>query len=310
MKKVWILNSVRWNSAISEYALNLTRSISSHYDVTVSLLAGRDPARKAASFGIKTVDFENFSILNILKFKQLEQKIKPDIVICFNGPESFLSRFLPGYVKVIRFKGRDDDVNRPLDGFLTKISNSFIDRFIFPCDLIASGSRLNSDSYKTIYLGCDSEKFTPNVCDYPKRPTLLLLGRLDPIKGHFEFIDFFSTFLSKTTLVPKPVLKIIGKDANLSAKKIRDYAISKGLRLNEDFIIINEFVENISEHKNSASVGIISSLGSEVICRVSEEFLLSGVPIFVSNVGSLSECLFSDLAGKSFCYSELKNINE
>ena len=80
------------------------------------------------------------------------------------------------------------------------------------------------------------------------------------LKGTLS-LSIFSTFLSKTTLVPKPVLKIIGKDANLSAKKIRDYAISKGLRLNEDFIIINEFVENISEHINSASVGIVSSLG-------------------------------------------------
>jgi hypothetical protein len=47
-------------------------------------------------------------------------------------------------------------------------------------------------------------------------------------------------------------------------------------------------------------LGVIPSLGSEVICRVAQEFLLCGCPIFVSGVGSLEECLFSASAGSSY----------
>ena len=83
----------------------------------------------------------------------------------------------------------------------------------------------------------------------------------------------------------------------MEAASIKDYAISKGLAIDEDIVFINDFVDNVSDHIASSSVGIVSSLGSEVICRVSEEFLLCGNPIFVTDVGSLSECIYSKDAG-------------
>ncbi len=303
MKKVWIINSVRWNSAISEYALNLSRSIKDDYEVTLSLLKGKAPSHRASDFNIRCINFDDFSIINLADFKRIEKSIDPDIVICFSGAESFLARFLSKNRKLIRFKGRDDDVGKAIGG---GFANRYIDQFLFPCDLIASTSTLANSRFKKILLGCDDKKFEPQKSRNKDRPIILILGRLDPIKGHTEFIDFFSEFLNISSLSPKPILKIIGKDANLKASDIRDYAVSKGLKLGEDIIVINEFIENIVDHIASSSVGVVSSLGSEVICRVSEEFLLCGVPIFVSNVGSLSECIYSKEAGTVFSYNNYK----
>ena len=42
------------------------------------------------------------------------------------------------------------------------------------------------------------------------------------------------------------------------------------------------------------------SIGSEVIGRVAEEFLLCGTPVIVSGVGSLNEVLFDEKAGDSY----------
>ena len=44
-------------------------------------------------------------------------------------------------------------------------------------------------------------------------------------------------------------------------------------------------------------LGVVCSLGSEVICRVAQEFLLCGAPIAVSGVGALKEVLRSKSFG-------------
>ncbi len=303
MKKVWIINSVSWNSAISEYALNLSRSIKDDYEVTLSLLEGKAPSQRASNFDITCINFESFSLINLAVFKRIEKAIDPDIVICFSGAESFLARFLSKNRKLIRFKGRDDDVGKAIDG---GFANRYIDHFLFPCELIASASLLVNSRFTKIFLGCDDKKFEPKENKIQDRPSLLILGRLDPVKGHTKFIDLFAEFLNISSLSPKPILKIIGKDANLKASDITDYAASKGLKLGEDIVVINDFLENIVDHIASSSIGVVSSLGSEVICRVSEEFLLCGVPVFVSNVGSLRECIFSKEAGTVFSYDNYK----
>ena len=45
---------------------------------------------------------------------------------------------------------------------------------------------------------------------------------------------------------------------------------------------------------------MVSSIGSEIICRVAEEFLCCGTPVFVSGVGSLPEVLISEDMGLSY----------
>ena len=84
-----------------------------------------------------------------MKFKRAEKEIDPDIVICFAGPESFLARFLSSKRKLIRFRGRDDDVGKSIS---SSLFNEYVDKYLFPCDLIAISSGLSDKSYKKIYL--------------------------------------------------------------------------------------------------------------------------------------------------------------
>ena len=69
--------------------------------------------------------------------------------------------------------------------------------------------------------------------------------------------------------------------------------------MGEEVCLTSTRVENISELINSSMLGVIPSLWSEDICRVAQEFLLCGVPVFVSGVGALEDCLFSG-AGVSY----------
>ena len=55
---------------------------------------------------------------------------------------------------------------------------------------------------------------------------------------------------------------------------------------------------------------MVSSIGSEVICRVSEEFLLSGVPVVLNDVGSLSECLIHENFGNLINIEDMETASK
>ena len=67
-----------------------------------------------------------------------------------------------------------------------------------------------------------------------------------------------------------------------------EYAKDIGLAM-DDFDIQCDRISNVSELLSKVSLGVVSSLGSEAICRVAEEFLLCGTPVVTTNVGSLPE---------------------
>jgi hypothetical protein len=86
-------------------------------------------------------------------------------------------------------------------------------------------------------------------------------------------------------------LHIIGEPANLSVVQVKKFVEEAGLVLDRDVLITANRVENIADVLSTAVAGIIPSVGSEIICRVAEEFLLCGTPVAVSGVGSLDEVL-------------------
>ena len=50
-------------------------------------------------------------------------------------------------------------------------------------------------------------------------------------------------------------------------------------------------IEDVPKLLSSADIGVISSLGSEIICRVAHEFLLCGSRVLVSGAGATDEVL-------------------
>ncbi len=58
-----------------------------------------------------------------------------------------------------------------------------------------------------------------------------------------------------------------------------------------DITIITGKVDDITGIMNASDLGVISSLGSEAVCRVAMEFMACGVPVISSNAGVLPEML-------------------
>jgi glycosyltransferase involved in cell wall biosynthesis len=226
--------------------------------------------------------------------RRLKRQIRPDAALLFGGPETFLARFLPG-VPRIRFRGQDRDMVGPLDPWKNRLNMQ-------PCAAVLVPARGLEERFRpiwprllrTVALGVDTHKFVfqADALAKPRRPTLRIVGRLDPIKGHAAFFAIFHHLLQRWPGGrPAPFLEVIGQPANISAEQLRAAALAAGLRESEDWALCTERVADIAARMSATDVGVIPSLGSEVICRVAEDFLVCGAPLFVSGVGALAESI-------------------
>lgn len=303
---IWHLVSNRWNSAITEYALSAARALETagHASV-VSPLAGSPGHARASEAGLATRPLPSFGLSQLGTALSLAREIKPDAIMTYGGPETVLSLFLKTATKarVVRFRGHEIQSVDLLARLRQRLSHAHVDILLTPSRGLAEAlSRLDSKrTIRSVVLGCDEARFRRIQPPDGGRPELLVLGRLDPVKGHGALFGIFAAMkpLWTRTEMP-PRLHVVGQPANLSVEDLKGLAVAAGLSLGSDVLFTSTRVESIAQLLSSATVGVVPSVGSEVIARVAEEFLLCGTPIAVSGVGSLDEALCFEGAGMSY----------
>jgi glycosyltransferase involved in cell wall biosynthesis len=91
----------------------------------------------------------------------------------------------------------------------------------------------------------------------------------------------------------------------VSGADLRAAGEALGLQYGTDLRITEERISDVASMMSSATLGIVSSLGSEIICRVAEEFLLCGTPVVTSDVGSLTEVFKDESFGAPYELSQM-----
>jgi glycosyltransferase involved in cell wall biosynthesis len=257
---------------------------------------------------LQTKPVKSFSVTEAGILRQIAGDFNPDAIITYGGPETFLSRWLglSTSCKILRFRGQELPPTRYFLDLKQRFALRSIDVTLTPSKAMAQemrGRRLHSH-IESVLLGCDTERFHRVSPGEPPRsqgrPELVIFGRFDPVKGHREFMQIFADLLDQCPVtIPRPFLHIVGQAANLSGTDLLHAAAACGLR-QTDYRVTEERIENVSALMSRASIGVVSSLDSEVICRVAEEFLLCGTPVLVSGVGSLHEVLVDPSCGASY----------
>lgn len=306
---VWHLISNRWNSAITEYALSAARATHLLGANTVFTSLASSPAEtRAKKHELVVSSLPHFSLRHLGEFRRLASQVKPDLVVTYGGPESFLVRFLSEQKpKLWRFRGHDlvPSHGSRLNLMKTRFSHKVFDRIIVPSQFMQVNFPISTPPVSVVPLGCDPHRFhrTPQQGKV-RNMEMLLLGRLDPVKGHREFFPVVKKIIqlwqNQAADLPHPYLHIVGEPANLGVDELARIANNHGLREGVDFVLEGKRLPKVADLMSRAVLGVIPSLGSEVICRVGEEFLLCGTPVAVSGVGSLEEILFSESAGVSY----------
>lgn len=302
LKTIWHLCSNRWNSAVTEYALSSARSLKSEgWQTAVSGLSGKAFHSRASQHQLDCYPVKGFGLKDIPHLLSLYRKLKPQVVMVYGGQETFVSKFFRQSA-VVRFRGLDQDLSRPPKPLAYRLSQGHLAGLLCPSQQVLKNFESLCPQGIAVPLGIDTEVFQYQAPSEPvHRPTLVVLGRLDPIKGHGAFFLWFSMLLKQwPSTLPKPFLKVVGEPANIPTAHIRGFATDVGLVEGEDWELISHRVQNLPALISKSHLGVVCSQGSEVICRVAEEFLLCGVPLFVSGVGSLEACLYDQDAGVSY----------
>lgn len=296
--RIWHLSSNRWNSAITEYALSAAMALKMRgHETLFSPLAGSPAEVRARALGLEVAPTATFGFgwaPNAAKVAGVS--FKPDVIISYGGPETQLV----GGFKARRVRFRGQDVPR---GFIadlkTRLGMRAVDRVIVPSVCVESqlAELIDAKTMRLVPLGVDATTFRPVETAPATRPEVVVLGRLDPVKGHEKIIGLMAKVWKTWGDARRPMLHIVGEPANLSESDVRGMIAKHGAA--NDVKLTVARVENVAALLSGAALGVVPSIGSEIICRVAEEFLLCGTPVVVSGVGSLNEVLFEG-AGASY----------
>ncbi len=308
MKKVfWHFLSNRWNSAITEYAVSCARATELlGSDVHFFPLQG-SPAEKRLAGLLPLSGITHFGLSSLPKLMRVARDARPDVIFTYGGPETVIAGIIGRAVgsKVVRFRGEAMRSQSRVYALRQRLAMNTVDLVFAPSERLAG--ELKSLGTRTpvelVTLGCDTSRFKrPASLSLTKesRPKLVIFGRLDPIKGHSSMIHLMARVLKQWGDLPeRPTLHIVGEPANVTVAALELETRKAGLRVGDDVMFHSVRVQDVAGLLASTTLGVVPSLGSEIICRVAEEFLLCGTPVAVSGAGSLSEVLF-DSAG--FCF--------
>ena len=255
---------------------------------------------RTAGFDVKSI--EGFGPGRFGRLSNIAKQFSPDVIFTYGGPETTAAFFFKGKARLIRFYGYKIDVGNPLQATTRKLGNMRVDQVMAPSNAVAAGvlDQVHCP-VGVVPLGIDTSIFGFKDLPRSERPELLIFGRLDPVKGHREFMGLFKKMLALAELhsTPRPKLKIVGLPANLSKTHLLEDAKRVGLS-SDDFDIQCDRISNVSDLMSKVALGVISSIGSEAICRVAEEFLLCGTPVVTTSVGSLPEVFTRPEFGANF----------
>jgi len=131
--------------------------------------------------------------------------------------------------------------------------------------------------------------------DLPKNALILsIVGRLDPVKGHLILLQSLKALIED---YPQLVLLILYRDAEHGNRKlIKLEEVITRLSLENHVRLIGPHT-GIREIMQWTTLGIISSIESEVICRVAVEFFSVGTPVVAFPTGCLPELIVNGVNG-------------
>ena len=303
-----ILNviNVRWFNATAWYAVSLSSALSRKgHDVAVLGLPGTPPVLKAQGVGLETFEADinksnPFSfVANLGAMDKLFMTFEPDVVICHRGefyPYFAYRRITKQKFRLYRVRG---DIRPPKPGKMNRIFHNKCS------DAIITSGQFIKQQYmdilgtpdagiNVIYGGVDTDVFKKSsfarikVRDefgYGEENLVVgIVGRFDPIKGHENLIKAVSKLYHGGMKSIR--LMVAGFDAVTGTSDIEAMLVRHGIK---EISVITGKRDDIADLYNALDVCVVSSLGSEAICRVGMEAMACGVPLITSDTGVLPE---------------------
>ena len=185
---------------------------------------------------------------------------------------------------------------------------------------LLNSSNILSDKIKTIYypITCPKLPLQPKQ-DFrtefkisEKAKVLAVVGRIRPVKGQRILLQVLSQLLQDFQDLVLLIAYRDTSDNEPEMKSLRNDISSLNLESNVRLIPERDDILALMEF---ADVGVVSSVDSEVICRVAVEFFSVGTPVVAFPTGCLPEIILHNENGilaknqtKEALTNELRNI--
>ncbi len=320
MRRLIVLDE-RWDSALTYFGFEIAKLIEG--EKACAVIKGSPAEEMCKRENLKVFYVEDprkhllspvnafFSLFKVLK------AFRPHTVITIRGDMLLFSSILkPMYgFKLVRVYGEAKGVRNNF--FNRIIHNKFVDLSILTSEKL--NSKILNRSKVTMIKGVvDTNKFNFSSegrekirREFKVKDEILLglVGRLDRVKGHDVFIKGLSSLIGKGLNVKG---LIIGEEKGISVKKL--FALAERFNVRDRLIVLSERRGDIVDLMSAVDIGVVTSIGSEVIARVLLEFMSVGKPVVASKVGVIDEivdesfgCTFErgDWEGFAKCVEEV-----
>jgi glycosyltransferase involved in cell wall biosynthesis len=308
------LINVRWYNACAHYGVSLSRALKQRgHQVIVAGDPGAPPLIEAGKLGLTTYEdlFLSYGspwmiAYNIKRIVDLVGREKIDVIQAHRG-ESHLVAALSRYffrreVPLIRTRG---DVRNPRNNLFNRyLNHKLTDKIITTCGALrtsyTNNLKMPEDKVVEIPVGVDHVFFAPRAAGGNQREKLTIpsghlvvgiVGRLSPVKGHRYYIQSAEYVLKE---IPHTSFIICGEDAQLCAEDLKEEVKNRNMEGNFRFM---GRIKDVRELISLFDVGVISSTGSETICRVALEYMSMGKPVVGSRVNAIPEVVQDGVNG-------------
>ncbi|MFH1724160.1 MAG: glycosyltransferase family 4 protein [Elusimicrobiota bacterium] len=122
-------------------------------------------------------------------------------------------------------------------------------------------------------------------------PTVGIVARLDPVKGHRCFLEAAARVLREC---PDARFLVVGRQENVRAADLLGHARRLGLA---DRLDLTGHVPDALEFMRRCHVGVVASTGSEAVSRSAVEWMAVGRPLVATKVGCLPEYVIEGETG-------------
>ena len=321
--RILITSNVRWWNAEAAYAATLARELlNAGHKVWVLTLPNSLNETKLRNWNLPIITDIPLSSSNPWQlwqaYRRLQSLIEEQQIQVVNAHRSegfpllvLLRQRLKSFA-LIRTRG----TTRPLrDHWLNrKLHEDWIESVIVPAQVIASQLRqilnLPSERLQVIYypvnpssidsqgeseaqqsrLECLDRLGIPRHCR-----VIGIVGRIRPVKGQRILLKSFATLRKR---FPDIVLLMLYRDTNETEAEWQGLLQDLVESNLQQSVYLYGYREDVLEIMRHTDIGVVSSVDSEVICRVAVEFFSVGTPVVAFPTGALPEIIQDGVTGR------------
>lgn len=250
------------------------------HSVAVQAAPDGPVTRAAAEQGLECISLnlqKSAFITGLLPFRKLIRSFAPDVICTTRADGQTASVMVAGDVPIVRIRC---DIRKPRSGRFWKLVDRRTDLVVFPSSFMMKRDYIGDREGPVTVIPhpVDTDLYSFSKDREISEPLLVSIGRLSPMKGH-------RTLIRALALLPEDVKAVIaGPPSQQSMEELKTFA--RSLEVEKRLILAGK-VEDVRDIIARGTIGVITSLGSEVVSRAGMEMMSSGLPILASATNGL-----------------------